>query len=628
MLHVLLVTPEAQPFAHTGGLADVAGALPHALARLGHRVTLVLPRYRGVDVSSATPTAVEIPFGTNRYPVTYYTLESPVVSSEPRIPGPEPSVASRESSVASPEVPVARPKSRTASSKSSAASGRESAGTAKPTVASAKASEPKGSPAHGAKKKTSGRGKKPPASAARIATADPKVVSAPVKALSSSAKRSAGAVTVVFIDAPDLFDRDGMYGDANGEYHDNAFRFAVLSRGALEYARVTGERPSVVHAHDWQTGLVPVYLKTVLADDPVLGGVPSVFTIHNTAFQGLFPPDELTWIDVPPELYTADGVEFYGRASTLKAGIRFADRVTTVSPTYAQELLTPDYPFAFGFEGILASRADQFTGILNGVDYRTWDPESDRYLPTPFTAASPKGKADAKRALFEAVGLEADSASLARPTIGILSRLTYQKGFDLLADAAGPLMALDANWILLGDGGNGHYEEFWTSLARTHPDRVAARIGYDERLAHLIHAGSDLFLVPSRYEPCGLNQMYAMRYGTLPIVRATGGLADTVQDADESPKTGTGFVFRDFTVDALLDATRRGLEAFRNGRRWKSLQRNAMQQDHSWDVSAREYVKVYRGTENREDLNGIRKGTDADRRQLRADDQRRQGRSR
>ena len=609
-----MVTPEAQPFAHTGGLADVAGALPLALARLGHRVTLVMPRYRGVDVSGAARMPVDVPFGPNRYPVTFHTLSL------------ESYRTSRESAAATPAPARTRSTSRAAGRPSTTerASPASEAGERAVTEAESSAAQRSLRAAKG-----SARGKKPPASAARVRKAEPKIVSRPVaaKAPARTPKPASGSVTVVFIDAPDLYDREGVYGDANGEYHDNAFRFAVLSRGALEYARVTAERPSVVHAHDWQTGLVPLYLKTVLADDPVLGGVPSVFTIHNTAFQGLFSPDELQWIDVPRELYTPEGVEFHGRASTLKAGIRFADRVTTVSPTYARELLTADYAFAFGFEGILASRAADFTGVLNGIDTDVWDPERDRYLPTPFGADAPKGKVDAKRALLETVGLTADAASLARPTIGMLSRLTYQKGFDLLADAAGPLMALDANWILLGDG-NGHYEEFWTNLARTHPDRVAARIGYDDRLAHLIHAGSDLFLIPSRYEPCGLNQMYAMRYGTLPIVRATGGLADTVQDADESPKTGTGFVFREFAVDALLDAIRRGLEAFRNGRRWKALQRNALKQDHSWDVSAREYVKVYRGTENREDLHGIRQGTDADRRQLRTDDQRRQDRSR
>jgi starch synthase len=559
-----MVTPEARPFKTTGGLADVAGALPHALARMGHRVTLVMPRYRGVDVSGASSQSANVPFGPNLYPVTFH-------------------VGSPESRVASPESRIASPASKSATAASK-------------VVKSAS--------------KTSSR------------------VGAAAKAPARSAKASpAGSVTHVFIDAPDLFNRDGLYGDAGGEYTDNAFRFAVLSRGALEYARLTGDRPSVIHAHDWQTGLVPVYLRTVLADDPILGGVPSVFTIHNVAFQGLFSPDVLRWIDIAPELYGPDGLEFYGRASLLKAGTLFSDKVTTVSPTYARELLTPGYAFAFGFEGILASRAADFSGILNGIDTETWDPACDRYVPEPFSADSPAAKLEAKRALLSVAGLPTDNAALARPTIGLLSRMTYQKGFDLLTAASDSLLALDANWVLLGDGDR-QYEEFWTRLAETHPDRVSTRIGFDEQLAHLIQAGSDLFLMPSRYEPCGLNQMYAMRYGTLPVVRATGGLEDTVQDADEAPKGATGFRFRDFTTEALVDAVRRGVEAFGNGRRWKTLQRSAMKQDHSWDVSAREYVKVYRGLENREERHGIRKGTDADGRELRTDDRRRKSRTR
>jgi starch synthase len=565
-----MVTPEARPYKTTGGLADVAGALPRALARLGHRVTLVMPRYRGIDVTGTSSQPAAVPFGPNQYPVTFHvTSPAAPASPESRVLSLESRVAVAESRVASSASKTSRPATK--------AAGR-------PTT-SAKA------PARGAK-------------------------AAP-----------AGSVTTVFIDAPDLFDRDGLYGDAGGEYSDNAFRFAVLSRGALEYVRLTGQRPSVVHAHDWQTGLVPLYLQTVLADDPVLGGVPSVFTIHNVAFQGLFPPDVLRWIDISPERYTADGLEFYGRASLLKAGVLFSDKVITVSPTYARELLTPGYAFAFGFDGILASRAADFTGILNGIDTDTWNPASDRFLPEPITSASPKGKLEAKRALLSAVGLPADKAALERPTIGLLSRLTYQKGFDLLEAAAPSLLALDANWVLLGDGER-NYERFWTGLAQAHPDRVGARIGFDEELAHLIHAGSDLFLMPSRYEPCGLNQMYSMRYGTLPVARATGGPADTVQDADVTPKTGTGFLFADFTVEAVVDAIRRGVAAFRDVRRWKTLQRNAMKQDHSWDVSAREYVKVYRGMENREERHGIRKGTDADGRELRTDDQRRKSRTR
>jgi starch synthase len=559
-----MVTPEARPFKTTGGLADVAGALPRALARMGHRVTLVMPRYRGVDVAGASSQPANVPFGPNLYPVTFH--------------------------VGSPESPDTRRTSKATTAPAKVAA-RGSRVASAPVKAATRVTATAKSPAGGAKS--------PPA----------------------------GSVTPVFIDAPDLFDRDGLYGDAGGEYSDNAFRFAVLSRGALEYVRFTGDRPSVIHAHDWQTALVPLYLRTVLADDPVLGDVPSVLTIHNVAFQGLYPPDVLRWIDIAPELYAPDGLEFYGRASLLKAGTLFADKVTTVSPTYARELLTPGYAFAFGFEGILATRAADFSGILNGIDTETWDPARDRFLPQPFSAASPAAKLEAKRALLNAAGLPSDKATLARPTIGLLSRLTYQKGVDLLTAASDSLMQLDANWVLLGDGDRQH-EEFWKALAQRHPERVATRIGFDEELAHLIHGGCDLFLMPSRYEPCGLNQMYAMRYGTLPVVRATGGLEDTVHDADETPKGATGFRFRDFTTEALVDAVRRGLEAFRNARRWKTLQRAAMKQDHSWDVSAREYVKVYRGMGEPRGRHGIRKGTDADGRELRTDHQRRKSRTR
>jgi starch synthase len=505
-----MITPEARPFAKTGGLADVAGALPPALARLGHRVTVVLPKYRGVGVEG-TGTAADIPFGDARYPVRF--LEHPL----------------------------------------------------------------------------------------------------------------SDRVDAVLIDAPDLYDRDGLYGSSAGDYADNAFRFAVLSRGALEYARRNGRRPSVVHVHDWQAALAAAYLRTTLASDPVLGGVPAVLTIHNLAFQGLFPPDVLRWIGLSADLFRVDALEFWGRVSYLKAGIVFSQKITTVSPRYAQEILTPEY--GFGFEGILASRAGDVVGILNGIDSDTWNPATDPYLPSHFEEASLDQKAVVKHALLEEVGLPTDQTALSRPTIGLVSRLTDQKGFDLIAAAADRLMAFDASWVMLGSG-EPAYEAFWRGLQERFPDRVAVYIGFNERLAHLIEAGADLFLMPSRFEPCGLNQMYSLRYGTLPVVRATGGLDDTVQDADEVARGGNGFKFREYDPSALAATVGRALEAYRKPRRWRTLQKAAMRQDHSWDVSAREYVKVYRGLENRKETDGIRKSTDADRRQLRAGDQRRTGRAR
>jgi starch synthase len=474
-LDILMVTSEARPFAKTGGLADVCGALPLALARLGHRVTIVLPNYRGTHTDNPEVMQADVPFGLHSYPVRFLK------------------------------------------------------------------------------------------------------------------QRLADGVTAVLVDAPALYDRDGLYGDGHGDYGDNAFRFAVLCRSALEYVRIRGARPSVIHAHDWQAGFAPVYARTVLRDDPIIGGVRTVLTIHNLAFQGTFDPSELSWIGLGRDLYTPDQLEFWGRGSSLKGGVVFSDKITTVSPTYAREIVTPEG--GWGFNGILASRAADLIGIVNGIDTETWNPATDPYLPAHFDAQNLDGKADAKRALLEYADLR---ASLTRPVIGIVTRLTHQKGCDLVAAVADRLMGFDATWVMLGSG-EAWCEDMWRGLAARYPGRVAARIGFDDRLAHLIEAGSDMFLMPSLYEPCGLNQMYSQRYGTVPIVRGTGGLNDTVVDSDEAPDRATGFKFRDYTPDAMVSAIGRALGAFPDWDRWKALQRNGMAQDFSWDVSAREYVKVYRG---------------------------------
>jgi len=476
-LDILFVTSEARPFGKTGGLADVSSALPRALARLGHRVTLVVPKYRGARTDGGPGWTADVPFGLHAYPVRFVE------------------------------------------------------------------------------------------------------------------QAMEDGLTAVLIDAPPLYDRDGLYGDSRGEYGDNAFRYAVLSRGALEYARLRGQRPSVIHAHDWQGALAPVYARTELRNDPIIGGVRTVLTIHNLAFQGHFNPADLDWIGLGRDLYTPQLLEFWGRASTLKGGVVFSDTITTVSPTYAKEIVLPE--FGFGFNGILADRKNDLVGILNGIDTEAWDPRTDRYLPSHFDPQSLERKADIKRALLEYVGLPADQASLRRPVIGIVTRLTHQKGCDLVATASERLMSLDASWVMLGSG-DAWYEDFWRHLAARLPQRVAARIGFDERLAHLIEGGADMFLMPSWYEPCGLNQMYSLRYGTIPIVRATGGLEDTVVDADEVRQGGTGFKFREYQAEPLLGAVARALSAYGNPSRWRGIQKSAMKRDFSWDVSATEYVKVYR----------------------------------
>jgi starch synthase len=392
------------------------------------------------------------------------------------------------------------------------------------------------------------------------------------------------------VDAPTLYDREGLYGIANDDYPDNAFRFAFLVKAALELVGRTFDRVDIVHAHDWQAGLAPVYLKTLYATHPVLAGAASILTIHNLAYQGLFPAGTLPALDLPWPLFAVEGLEYWGRISFLKAGINFSEIITTVSPTYAAEIQTPEY--GFGFDGILRRRSRELVGILNGIDHRRWDPTNDPALPAPFDAAHLEGKQDAKRAVLAAFGMPGHSPALARPLVGIVSRMVDQKGFDLLSASMNDLLRLDCAYVLLGSGSPA-YERGWRDLAARHPDRVGVRIGFDESLAHLIEGGSDIFLMPSRFEPCGLNQMYSLRYGTVPVVRAVGGLEDSVEDYRASAGTGTGFKFRAYTGVALVGALRSALEAYRQPDRWRAIQAAGMQRDHSWNASAQKYVKVY-----------------------------------
>jgi starch synthase len=361
-------------------------------------------------------------------------------------------------------------------------------------------------------------------------------------------------------------------------------------RAALEFAGRRGAGPSIVHAHDWQAGLAPVYLRTLYATHPVLGGTPSLFTIHNLAYQGSFEPDWLPRLDLGWDQFSVDRLEFYGRISFLKGGINAADVITTVSRRYAQEIQTP--AFGFGFDGILRARAENLVGVLNGIDVTEWNPARDPFLPRPFDAADLSAKRDAKATLLGRYGLAADRAALERPLIGMVSRMVDQKGFDLIAVTLEDLARLDVGIVVLGTG-EPHYQEMWTTFAARHPDRIGARIGFDESLAHLIEAGADIFLMPSRFEPCGLNQMYSMRYGTVPVVHGVGGLADTVVDYRPGDAHSTGFVMVDYTPSALLDALNRALTLFADPGKWRGLQQAGMQQDFSWDRSAREYVKIY-----------------------------------
>jgi starch synthase len=404
-----------------------------------------------------------------------------------------------------------------------------------------------------------------------------------------------GHVRFVFVDHAPYFDREHLYGPGNDDYPDNAARFALLARAALIWGATATERYAVVHAHDWQGGLVPVLLRRETAGG-ALRDAAAIFTIHNLAYQGLFDASWLARLGLDKDLLTPDALEYWGRISFLKGGMLFSRIMTTVSPRYAREIETPE--FGFGFEGILRSRSHDLIGILNGIDYDQWDPARDPYLPVPYDASRLDGKDAAKQQLLTLVGLPAGDEGRRRPLVGLISRMVDQKGFDLLAALVDVLPRLEASFILLGTGER-RYEELWQSLAARHPERIAVRIGFDEAMAHRIEAGADLFLMPSRFEPCGLNQMYSMRYGTVPVVRATGGLADTVRDVDSATGEGTGFVFTDPTPAALLDALRRALAAHRDSRLWRRLQLAGMRQDFSWDASARQYAGVYERAYNK-----------------------------
>jgi starch synthase len=393
-----------------------------------------------------------------------------------------------------------------------------------------------------------------------------------------------GVVPCWFLDHP-LFDREGLYGDATGDYADNALRFGLLCRAALELAHQTDRWPDVVHGHDWQSGLA-----TAMAQVGVVAGRPTprtVMTVHNLAFQGLAPRDVVPRLGLPWEVYTPHGGEFYGQLSLLKLGLAYADRIVAVSPRYAREIQTPEH--GGGLDGFLRARAARVTGILNGIDTDVWNPSKDAYLAAHFDAQDRAGKGPCKMALLREVGL-APRAHV--PVVATISRLTEQKGFDLVKQAGDELARLDAQFVFLV-AGEKRYQDALLELARRYPTKIAVRLGYDEALSHRIIAGSDLFLMPSRFEPCGLTQLYALRYGTIPIVRATGGLDDTVIDHDERTRTGSGFKFADYTAQALVSTVRRALAVYKHREAWDDLVARGMLIDSSWAMSAKRYVEVY-----------------------------------
>jgi starch synthase len=406
-------------------------------------------------------------------------------------------------------------------------------------------------------------------------------------------------VTLWLLHSPHHFDRDGgPYSHPAGhDWDDNAARFALLSRAAVAVAMNEAGldwQADIVHCNDWQTGLVPALLASQVQRPQ------TVFTIHNLAYQGMFSYDTFKLLDLPDALWHMDGLEFYGQMSFMKGGLIFADHITTVSPTYAEEICT--YEFGYGLEGLLSYRAEQgrLSGILNGIDYQAWNPETDANLVKTYSTKTLRNKVENKRALQKQFFLPESKDSL---LIGLISRLVSQKGIDLSIQALSRVLqdGHDVQFVCLGSGEPQFEHELRVLRARC-PDRVAVTIGYDEALSHQIEAGADVFLMPSRFEPCGLNQMYSLRYGTLPIVRNTGGLADTVVDAsDENRKAGlaNGFCFDDASVESLQQAVLRAVSLFARPRIWRSMMLTAMQQDLSWKHSANAYIELYQSLTKR-----------------------------
>lgn len=497
-LNIVMAASEAVPYAKTGGLADVVGALPLELIKLGHRVTLVLPGYQNV-------------------------------------------VAGRQS-----RQPAARLHI--------------------PTVGKSVA-----------------------------VTLEENMV--PVTA-------GLHPLRVLAVRYDPYFDRPGLYQNKRGDYPDNLERFTLFCRVVLEAVRflagVRGESVDILHLHDWQTALSAVYLKALAQERKGLGRLKTLLTLHNVGYQGVFPGEQFAKTGLPPALFSPSGLEFYGSVNCLKGGIIFSDAVSTVSPTYAKEIMTKD--FGCGLEGVLAGRVDGVQGITNGIDITLWNPETDPYLPAHYTVADLSGKQACKRALQRELGLPDRDV----PLLAAIGRLTPQKGFDLLREIIPELMALDVQVALLGTGDR-HMEQQFLAARAKHPDRIGLCIGFDDGLAHRIEAGADMLVMPSRYEPCGLSQLYSLRYGTVPIVRRTGGLADTVipfRPSTAQAKLATGFHFIDASTDALLSTILLSLQVFREHDAWHSLIQAGMKTDVSWTQATKQYVQLYRSVVEG-DENGI-----------------------
>jgi starch synthase len=396
-------------------------------------------------------------------------------------------------------------------------------------------------------------------------------------------------VPVYFLEKDELYDRTHLYGTPErGDYEDNAERFIAFSRAVHSLCVRLNWFPTIFHLHDWQSALVAVYHHLTWRYDPNFIHSGTVFTIHNLAYQGLFPANHFSLTHLPPEVFSLQGMEFWGRCNFLKAGLTYSDFLTTVSARYSQEIQQPE--FGCGLEGILQQRRNSLTGILNGIDTTIWDPKTDPLIPARFDSSDISGKMACKEALLSEVGLPQESRD--KPLLGMISRLATQKGFDLLGEILEALMTLPISLVILGTG-DSKIEYQLREMADRYPKQLKLLSRFDESLAHKIEAGTDIFLMPSRYEPCGLNQLYSLRYGTIPVVHATGGLEDSVIDVTDRPNSGTGFKFDEYKAEAFLDAIASALKLYQKKDKWHALQQRAMAKDFSWTRSAGEYVKIY-----------------------------------
>ncbi len=480
---ILMVSSEAGPYARTGGLGDVLGALPGDLARQGHEIKVVVPGYGTIDRKQ---------FGISRHG--------------------RPFAVKIDGNVVSTMLERAEP----------AKSGAE----------------------------------------------------------------------YLFVDNQAFFGRPEFYVDpkTGEDYVDNDLRFAFFARATLEAMKAIDWRPDVIHAHDWQAALVVVLLKSVYKDDPFFADCKTVFTIHNLGYQGLFEEKRYKKLGLPEELmYAMTGaLEFYEKSNFLKGGLILADKITTVSERYAEEIQSDD-EFGCGLEGVLADRSEDLIGIVNGVDYALWSPQKDKKIPSKFNLSNLSGKRTCKVELMGKAGLPIRDKV---PLVGMVTRLTSQKGVDLLVEAAEEVFDMDLQMIILGNGDE-EYHEALKQLEVEYPDRLKVYLEFNDELAHSIVAGSDIYLMPSKYEPCGLNQLYALKYGTVPVVRKVGGLADTVVDYDADTGTGTGFVFEEYTAEAFVEGLKRAVELFKRRQLWVKLLKAGMRQDYSWKSSASKYSALY-----------------------------------